>query len=173
MRANHPGYCVSSLFPLDIRSWRRASKKKRKTDAIQIYSWHASTILYDRQQDKVIESCQVFLLIASNTMRGIFPPPLICWSPSSCTCPPTPSHAVHPFLPHYRLGEHLASDQPLFFCRVGVRSWSSGFGDRGAGWRGEGSRQAQGSLSVMLVVLASWRGQCACLYGVRSTPYVE
>lgn len=51
-------------------------KKKRKTDAIQIYSWHASTILYDRQQDKVIESCQVFFAYRVKHHARNFPPSL-------------------------------------------------------------------------------------------------
>ena len=38
-------FAFHPCFLLDNRSWRRGSK--RKTDAIQIYSWHASTMIYD------------------------------------------------------------------------------------------------------------------------------
>ena len=67
--AFHPCF----LWTFDLGAERQ---KKRKTDAIQIYSWHASTILYDRQQDKVIESCQVFFAYRVKHHARNFPPSL-------------------------------------------------------------------------------------------------
>ena len=79
-----------------------------------------------------------------------------------------PSHAVHPFLPHYRLGEHLTSDQPLFFLSSRREVMESGFGVVGRG--GEERESTSARVVVGNACCACVLAGAVCMLG-RSTSY--